>query len=69
METEALTEIMKLKVKEWALKKMVTQFQTFKKKLYKDFVNEKKNTTNHWTIREATGSLGRICSVHGIGRS
>jgi hypothetical protein len=32
---------MRLILKEWALKKMATQFQTFKKILYKDYVKEK----------------------------
>jgi hypothetical protein len=42
LETEALTEAMRLKVKEWPLKKIATQFQTFKKRLYKDYIKEKK---------------------------
>ena len=35
------------KVKEWALKKMATQFQTFKKRLYNDYI--KKNRTPTFT--------------------
>jgi hypothetical protein len=64
LETEALTEAMRLKVKEWALKKMATQFQTFKKRL----CQRKKISRIHWTTREATGSLGRVCEVQGIER-
>ena len=41
---------MRLKVKEWALKKMATQFQTFKKRLYQHYLKEKK-------APEFTGSL------------
>jgi hypothetical protein len=33
---------MRLKVKEWDLKKMVTQFQTFKKRLYRNYPKDKK---------------------------
>ena len=40
--TPELTDAMKSKVKEWALKKMATQFQTFKKRLYKNYLEEKK---------------------------
>jgi hypothetical protein len=64
LETEALTEAMRLKVKEWPLKKIATQFQTFKKRLYQ----REKSSIIHWTTREATGSLGRVCEVQGIER-
>src|SRR5664279_2347992 len=40
--TPELTDAMKSKVKKWALKKMATQFQTFKKRLYKNYLKEKK---------------------------
>ena len=35
----------RLKVKEWALKKMATQFQTFKKRLYNDYIKKKRTPT------------------------
>ena len=40
--TDELTQAMRLKVKEWALKKMATQFQTHKKRLYQYYLKEKK---------------------------
>ena len=46
LETDALTQAMRLKVKEWALKKMATQFQTFKKILYKNYLKERKKLQN-----------------------
>jgi hypothetical protein len=33
------------KVKEWALKKMDTQFQTFKKRLYNEYIKKKRTPT------------------------
>jgi len=42
-----------LKVKDWALKKMATQFQTFKKRLYADYIKENKTPT-------FTGALEKI---------
>jgi hypothetical protein len=45
------------KVKEWALKKMATQFQAFKKRLYNDYIKKERTpdftgqlekTKNHW---------------------
>jgi hypothetical protein len=40
--TDELTQAMRLKVKESALKKMATQFQTHKKTLYQYYLKEKK---------------------------
>ena len=37
----------RMKVKEWALKKMATQFQSFKKRLYNEYI--KKNKTPEFT--------------------
>ena len=42
LENDELTEAMRLKVKEFALKKMATQFQTRKKRLYQYYLKEKK---------------------------
>jgi hypothetical protein len=39
--TDELTQAMTMKVKEWALKKMATQFQTFKKILDQHYLKEK----------------------------
>ena len=39
---ENFTEATKKKVKEWTLKKMATQFQTFKKRLYQNYLKTKK---------------------------
>jgi hypothetical protein len=41
LETDALTHSMRLKLKEWVLKKMATQFQTFKKILDQHYLKEK----------------------------
>jgi hypothetical protein len=40
-----LTESKLSKVKEWALKKMATQFQTFKKRLYNEYIKKKRTPT------------------------
>ena len=65
---EGLTECKKSKVKEWALNKMATQFHTFKKKLYNDYIKEKKTPTftgplekikNHWEYKESSDALER----------
>jgi hypothetical protein len=42
LETNALTRAMRLKVKDWDLKKMATQFQTFKTRLYQHYLKGKK---------------------------
>jgi hypothetical protein len=47
LESDELTQKMRANVKEWALKKMATQFQSFKKKLNSDYV--KKNKTPEFT--------------------
>jgi hypothetical protein len=46
-DNEAIREKIKEKVKEWALKKMATQFQSFKKRLSNDFI--KKGRTPEFT--------------------
>jgi len=40
-----LSDGMKLKVKQWALKKMATQFQSFKKKIWSEYKNKKETPT------------------------
>ena len=40
-----LSDGMKLKVKDWALKKMATQFRTFKKKLWSEYKQKKETPT------------------------
>ena len=51
---EDLTDRQRLKVKDFALKKLTTQFQSFKKRLYSDYIKEKKKTP------EFTGALEKI---------
>ena len=51
---QGLPEKKKAKVKEWALKKMATQFQTWKKKLWKTYVAAEEQDP------EFTGSLVKI---------
>lgn len=47
-----LSDGMKLKVKEWALKKMTTQFQTFKKKLWSEYKQKKETPTFTGTLEK-----------------
>ena len=51
---EGLTDGQRLKVKQFALKKMATQFQTWKKRLYSDYLKAEKKTP------EFTGALEKI---------
>ena len=62
---EGLTDAKQLKVKQFALKKIATQFQSWKKRLYSDYIKAKKKTPKF------TGALEKIkdhwCEVQGIG--
>ena len=51
---KGLTDGQRLKVKQFALKKMATQFQSWKKRLYSDYIKAKKKTP------EFTGALEKI---------
>jgi hypothetical protein len=57
---------MRLKVREWALKKMATQFQTFKKRLHNGYIKKKRTPTFTGPLEKIKKSLGRICGVQGI---
>ena len=49
LQTESETEKLSLKVKEWALKKMATQFNKFKNKLYQEYVANGEKEPEEWT--------------------
>jgi hypothetical protein len=51
---EGFTDGQWLKVKQFALKKMATQFQTWKKRLYNDYLKAEKKTP------EFTGALEKV---------
>ena len=51
---EGFTDGQWLKVKQFALKKMATQFQSWKKRLYNDYIKAKKKTP------EFTGALEKV---------
>ena len=56
---EGLPEKKKQKVKEWTLKKMATQFNCWKKALWKKY----QKVTPHWTSREDKRPVGQICGA------
>jgi hypothetical protein len=80
-DNEAIREKIKEKVKECALKKMATQFQSFKKRLSNDFIKKGRTPEftgpleklkNHWTNLWSTSKVFFLDAVflpEGTGKS